>query len=56
MAKKAEEGESRGSLGHGMMREGPSAPRWVLPSERVVQGYPSSKKSLGEGGDTVTQI
>lgn len=30
----------------GMLWEGPPAPRWVLPSERAVQWYPSSKKSL----------
>lgn len=56
MAREAEGGESRDSLGHRVMREGLSAPRWVLPLERVVQGYVSSKKSLGEGSDAVTRI
>lgn len=56
MAREAEGGESRDSLGRRMMQEGPSAPRWVLPLERVVQGYVSSEKSLGEGSDAVMQI
>lgn len=30
----------------GMLWEGPPTPGWVLPSERAVWWYPSSKKSL----------